>query len=357
MSRARLPRLDVTKVIACDNDLMMKKLTYFLFCWIVFFTAFAGIFDAKSQDTKPRNPGENDSDSLVWLADIDNAVEEAKKSGRDMLLVFTGTDWIDICKKFDNDILSNLEFTGPVSKDFVLVKLEYPKVPAKLPGRLETQNKFLKKAYRVRGFPTVLLADEMGRPYAINGIQPLPAKDYGEMVLRIFQAKQKNFDVMKSADKLSGLESATALAKSIPKLPGNLSARFYRPEMDSVIADDPENKTGVVPAYKRLIVDVVYSKQMSKLAGKSEWSKMLSTSDSYISLHGLKGATKQRVLMNKVGVYQRLKNVEGVIGTLLEVVNADPESKMGRNAQKALDKFRADKLEQELLQKKEKSTE
>ncbi len=316
----------------------MMKLTYFFYTGIWFFAALPGVSDAQSQD------------GAVWHSDYEKATAEAKESGKDLLIVFTGTSWIDICKKFDDEILSLPEFTGEISKSFVLVKLEFAKKGQKT-DKMAAQNKFLKDAYRVRGFPTVILTDATGRPYAINGFQPVSAKAYAEMIAKMFHEKQKKYDFLATAGDLSGPEKASTLVKGIPKLPGNLAARFFRSEMDAVITADPENTTGAVPGYKRLIADVIYSGEMAKLAKNSEWSRMLKVSDSYIDMHELKGTTRQRVLMNKIAVYSRLKNTEGIISTLLDVVKENPESKLGKNAQKVLDKYRADKLEQELVPK------
>ncbi len=319
------------------------KLTYFFYCGIWFFAAFAGVPDIHSQDKEQSN--------TVWQSDYEKAAAEAKESGKDILIVFTGTDWIDICKKFDDDVLSSPEFTGELSKQFVLVKLEFAKESPKNPDKVTAQKQFIKSTYRVRGFPTVILTDAKGRLYAINGFQPVTAKDYAGMILKMFQEKQRKYDFLATAADLSGDEKASNLVKGIPKLPGNLTARFFRPEMDAVIIADPENKTGLVPEYKRLIADVIYSGEMAKLASISEWTRMLKISDGYISMHELKGATKQRVLMNKIGVYGRLKSNEGIITTLLQIVKEDPESQLGKKAQKSLDKYRADKLEKELVPK------
>ena len=322
----------------------MMKLTYFFFCWLVFFYVFADLPELRAQDS---GAGGQDSDSL-WLNDYRQGLAEAKASGKDLLLVFTGTDWIDICKKFDTEILSKAEFTGPVSKHFVLVKLEFPKRAPKPPGKELKQNFALKDAYRVRGYPVVMLTDARRRPYAVNGFQPVKAEVFAQSVVGMFQEKQRKYALLAKAETLSGPEKAGAIVEGIPELPGNLSARFFAPEMKAAIAAAPDDRSGKMARYKKLIADVNYANEMSRLRENVEWTKMLKLSDRYIGENPNEKDLVQRVLMNKIGIYKHLNNLEGVVKSLILIVKTDPKSQIGKAAQKALDKLRAKKLEQDL---------
>lgn len=317
------------------------KLTYFFYFGIVFFT----VFTVRSQDgTSPAASG--------WYSDYKKGVDEAKKSGKDLLVVFTGTKWIDICKKFDDEILSKPEFAKTLSKQFVLIKLEFPKVSVKPISNQAQQNNFLKDAYRVRGYPSVLLTDIKGRAFGINGYQGVKSQEYANLILAMFQEKQRKYDLLETAKNLSGAEKMKTLIAGIPVLPGNLSARFYSPEMKQAIAADPGNAALELVLYKKLLADVDYANGMAKLRQNVEWSKMLKLSDAYINQNLQEKNLVQRVLMNKIGVYKHLNNLEGVVQSLINIVKVDSESEIGKAAQLALDKLRAKKIEDELVPKK-----
>jgi len=362
-SGARVPvgmRRTVTELTADDKDFLIMKLPIIFVFGITLVAGMTGLPTEAAQDAKdekarepsPRKTeGGEKASGPVWFSDYDKAAATAAKEGKDLLLVFTGTDWIQICKVFYQNVLSSPDFSGPVAHKFVLVKLEYEKRPGGTDPKTATRNRMLQSIYRVRGFPTVLLTDAKGRLYGINGYQPVAAKDYAGVIMAMYREKQKNFDLMATARSLSGLEKAKTLSKGIPRLPGNLSARFYRPEMEAAIAADPDNASGAISTYRKLVADVQYADEMAQLRQNVEWSKMLKLSDKYISDQKLVGQTMQRVLMNKVAIYGHLKNNEGAVKTLLKIVKVDPESKLGKNAQNVLDKYRVEKLQEELAPK------
>src|SRR5690606_28579203 len=57
----------------------------------------------------------------LWHRDYPEARAEAKAQGKLLLIVFTATDWVEICQKFYDDILGQPEFIEAVSGTFALV--------------------------------------------------------------------------------------------------------------------------------------------------------------------------------------------------------------------------------------------
>jgi thioredoxin-related protein len=106
----------------------------------------------------------------VWFADFDQAVERAKREKKDLFVDFTGSDWCGWCIRLDNEVLSHQEFLEPVTRDFVLVKLDFPRsdeAKAKVPN--PERNRELQAKYGVRGFPTILLMTAEGHVYGQTG--------------------------------------------------------------------------------------------------------------------------------------------------------------------------------------------
>ena len=100
-----------------------------------------------------------------WTVDYEAARKLAQETSRDLLLEFTGSDWCPPCKALAKRILTQDAFVKQMSRDFVLVKLDYPRDKSKQSKTEIDQNEKLKKEYQIRGYPTVILADAQGIEY------------------------------------------------------------------------------------------------------------------------------------------------------------------------------------------------
>lgn len=283
----------------------------------------------------------------TWVTDYSSAVETAKREGKDLLLVFTGTEWIEMCRLFERDILNQPVFMETAGTRFVLVKLDFP--PEKEVGKpVPKELMLLRDAYRVKGFPTLVMTDAEGSPFAINGYQPIAAAAYAKAIEDISKAQEIAVANRKRAEGESGLDKARTLVMSIPQLPGSMAARYYRPELEAVITADPGDTLGHTKTYQRFIADADYSAAMQKLGENVEWQKMVELTDAYIKVGQLEGAVLQKALLNKAGVQRRQGNAEGLAATLLEIVAVDGNTVYGAEAQQQLNQLRAQRLEEDL---------
>lgn len=285
----------------------------------------------------------------IWHRDYATAAVEAKSKGKAMFVVFTGTEWIDLCRKFHDEILSQPAFMDAVSSHFVLLKLEYPK-DNQLPREEAAQKALLKDAYRVKGFPTVVMTDADGRPFGLNGYQPVTPEVYAAQIASIYAVHALSLAALKEAESLNGVAKSKRLIQGIPDLPGNLAARYYRKEMEMIMAGDPDDTLAVAARYSRLIADVEYSRLMQELSRESKWGEMVSLTDRYILENKLEGEVLQKALLNKAGVQQRQENMAGAIATLEKIIGIEAKSQLGTAAQSQLDELRGIKPEEEVTQ-------
>jgi protein disulfide-isomerase len=105
-----------------------------------------------------------------WVTNYDQAVKDAKASGKTLLLNFTGSDWCGWCIRLHNEVFSKPEFVDYASKNLICVKLDFPRRTAQDPA-LTQQNERLAQQMGITGFPTIILADGTGKPFARTGYQ------------------------------------------------------------------------------------------------------------------------------------------------------------------------------------------
>lgn len=292
-------------------------------------------------------PESPETPHAAWHTDYQAALARAKEQKKHLLIVFTGSDWIPLCRIYDRDILNQPEFIDSASEHYVLVRMDYPKKTPQPPA-VAQQNQLFMRAYRISAFPTLMVTDLEGRPYGVNGYQPVTPANYAKVIGAMRQSATVRDQYFEKAATATGAEKASLLTKGVPNLPGNLSARYYRPQLEEIIAHDPQDETGKVAKCKRLLADVAYSDKMQELESNVEWSEMLTVTDAYIAENGLQGAERQQALLNKASVYQKQGKLADLIRTLLEVVAIDAKTPQAQQAQGALDKLRAKKLQEEL---------
>jgi thioredoxin-related protein len=102
------------------------------------------------------------ADDAPWKTSFAQAVAEASQQNKQILLNFTGSDWCPPCRKMDQEVLSQKQFSEFASKNLILVKLDFPR-HKKLSADEKAQNDQLAKKYAIQGFPTFVLVDSSGK--------------------------------------------------------------------------------------------------------------------------------------------------------------------------------------------------
>ena len=135
----------------------MKQLTSLFVLFILLFTSC--------------NNGQSSSDSLNWENNLDNAIQQAKKENKAVLVNFTGSDWCIWCKRLSAEVFQQKEFEDYAKESLVLVMLDFPKDK---PQSEETQayNKNLAQKYGIQGFPTILIFNGDGKLVGQTGYLP-----------------------------------------------------------------------------------------------------------------------------------------------------------------------------------------
>ena len=102
-----------------------------------------------------------DHGKVDWKTDFNEAKALAKKSGKPILILFTGSDWCKPCKMLKADFFNSEDF-GKKANDFVMLYVDFPKNRSIITPEQFEANKKLNETYKVRGLPTVMAVDANG---------------------------------------------------------------------------------------------------------------------------------------------------------------------------------------------------
>ncbi|MEO7977279.1 thioredoxin family protein [Flavobacterium sp.] len=118
--------------------------------------------------------------SQSWRTNFENAKSQAIKENKNILLVFSGSDWCAPCMKLDKVVWKSSEFQQESEKSWIIYKADFPKKKAnQLPVELAQENKIIAERYNKEGsFPLVVLLDKYGKVLGVTGFKNVSATDY-----------------------------------------------------------------------------------------------------------------------------------------------------------------------------------
>lgn len=97
-----------------------------------------------------------------WDEDFEAGKATAEKSGKLILLAFSGSDWCPWCVKMEKEIYSDKKFISGAKKKYVLLMIDNPRDKSVLSSLAAKQNSELTGKYNVRGFPSTVIVRPSG---------------------------------------------------------------------------------------------------------------------------------------------------------------------------------------------------
>jgi thioredoxin-related protein len=260
---------------------------------------------------------------LEWMIDFDAAKQKAAGEGKDLLLNFSGSDWCTWCKRLDEEVFTKDAFAKEASKNFVFVNLDFPNDKSKQSAETQKQNDGLAKEYGVPGFPTVILTDKNGIPYAQTGYVEGGAEKYIEHLNELRSVKKQVDElIIKSEDtKIEETERAGLLDLALSILPPNIVDKYYTDKMDRIVELDAENKAGLKNKYliRRRFIDVDQALQ------NKDYNTALQKVTAMIEEFKPDGQVAQQLYFAQAHAHHFLKNPEGERASLQKALDAAPE--------------------------------
>lgn len=283
-----------------------------------------------------------------WISDFAAAKKEAADSKKDLLIDFTGSDWCGWCIKLNKEVFSHEPFKVGVKDKFVLVELDYPRDKSKLTEETIKQNEELGKKYEIAGYPTILLCDASGKPYAATGYQEGGPEKYVTHLDELIGKKAKRDEALASAAKSEGVPKAKALVAALKdmELTDGMVANFYGDVVEQIKASDPKDETGFMKeaALKEKIAGI--KKDLGTALQKKDFEGAIAVLEKALKDGDLPKDDIQQIMMTRGMLLGELKKYDEGIKALDEAKAFNPESPYAENM---------DKAKQRLVEAKEKA--
>jgi thioredoxin-related protein len=119
-----------------------------------------------------------------WETNFEEAKAQAAKQNKNIVLVFSGSDWCAPCIKLEKMVWQSEAFKAEADTNWVIYKADFPKKKAnQLTAELSEKNKVLAEKYNKDGsFPLVVLLDKTGKVIGKTGFKNCSATDYIKLI-------------------------------------------------------------------------------------------------------------------------------------------------------------------------------
>ncbi|WDE98157.1 thioredoxin family protein [Lentisphaera profundi] len=279
----------------------MKKLLLLAFNFLIVFAVSAG--------------GEG------WETKFNLAQEKAVAENKSLLVDFTGSDWCGWCIRLKKEVFDHKEFSDFAKEKFVLVEIDYPKSKEQS-AEIKAQNEELKNKYKIQGYPTILLMDAQGRPFAKTGYQAGGPSAYNMHLTTLLKQGDTIAKAFADAKKESGVNQAKKLNAALSLIPDELKAH-YKAEIEMMFAADPKDSLGFKKSMELNSSLKVLQGKVAQIARKGDVAQAEKLVEDFIVSKKLSGENKQKALMAKLNCYDpRQEGVLAIADKLMDQVIA-----------------------------------
>ncbi len=272
--------------------------------------------------------------SAGWITDYAAAQKQAQEQGKDLLIAFTGSDWDAWSAKFLKETLDTDEFKVAASEHFVLVQIDFP-IHEKMNEEEKAQREEIKARFGVKGYPTLVLADQSAVPYSYIKYQETDGNSFLEKLKRS-QGIRVNRDMkLKEIQTLTGIKKAENISRFITSLKPEILS-YYPDLINQLKKADPKDLTGhfqrekLLPTWKKEI------EKLNLLFKQKKFPTIVTTVDAFIAKHKPTGRVLQEVLSPKLYAIGNMDDLAGAQKIADEIKAASPDSPASERVDKLM---------------------
>lgn len=186
--------------------------------------------------------------NVTWIRDLEYAKELAKSENKPMFILFTGHGWCYPCALLDRQVLRAGAFVDSAAKKYVFVEVDANFGDDAEQEARKTQHMSLRRRFMVPSVPTVVLIDEVGRPYSyLSGYEKDSGpQSYLRRVAQAESARDRRDELLLAAASETGitrvrllndaLDSISPLLGGVEERGGEPLLRYYREEIQEILA-------------------------------------------------------------------------------------------------------------------------
>ncbi len=290
-----------------------------------------------------------------WTSDFAAAKKQATESKKDLLIDFTGSDWCGWCIRLNEEVFSKEAFKAGVKDTMVLVELDYPKDKSKLTAATIQQNKELAEKYPIAGYPTILLTDADGKPYAATGYEEGGPEAYVKHLNELREKKITRDKSFAAAAKLDGVEKAKTLvtALAVMGLEDAMVSNFYGEVIEEIKAADPKDETGFAKATAMKDRLAAIQVELRAYGKKGDNAGALAVMEKAIKEGGFETEDTQKMMFTRAMIFSKMEKFDEAFKALEEAKAAAPDSEMAKSTDSI--KERIESAKKEAAEKKPKA--
>ncbi|UTC57159.1 tetratricopeptide repeat protein [Treponema sp. OMZ 305] len=267
-------------------------------------------------------------------------VQNYGKDGRDILLIFTGSDWSQEAEEFSKNILTESCKTE-LAKDYAARFIDLLHNPTESERKTAQKNYLLFSEYAVPEVPFVVLQTAERDMYAAAVIEA-DIKTEAQLIEKIKALTAQRTSVVEARKRINtakGAEKARAIDEFLNTV-GNAEAHRYDSLRMQVPALDPHNKSGLKGKYVLMSADIrakSFAQQGNYLKAGDEYKAAAETGDlSPAELQLAWYLTAYSYLMAGSA------DTETVVGYLQKAIQADPQNTAVQQLNQAIHKLQND---------------
>lgn len=271
----------------------------------------------------------------LWSDDFEASKKLAAKEGKDLVIDFTGSDWCGWCIKLDKEIFSQEGFKSVAPKNFVLVVVDSPRDKTILTEAKYKENRELISEYGVTGYPTILLTDAQGRPYAKTGYKKTTPAEYAADLVKLQEKRVARDEIFAKADKAKGVEKAKLLDEAMGSVGMKLALTFYKDNVEQIVKLDAKDKAGLKTKYGNELAMAEIDKAMSGRKHKVA----IELIGARIEATKAKSKSLQDLLFKRSMAYYAMKDKAAAKADLVAAKEAAPGTPTAKQITSVLDRY------------------